>query len=126
GRQGAGVGSSGGAMADGDGVMAPGHVAVVTGAASGIGLALTRRFLAEGMRVVMADVEQAALDRAAGEVSPRDDLVLPVVTDVSDADQVDALLESTLTAFGGVHVVCNNAGVGGPHSPIWETARGDR
>jgi NAD(P)-dependent dehydrogenase (short-subunit alcohol dehydrogenase family) len=108
-----------------DDLIAPGRVAVVTGAASGIGLALTKRFLAEGMRVVMADVEETALDAAVDEVPDHHEAVLPVVTDVSDADQVEALLESTLTAFGAVHVVCNNAGVGGPHSPIWEIARGD-
>lgn len=106
-------------------LITPGRVAVVTGAASGIGLALSKRFLAEGMRVVMADVEAAALDAAVEEIPRRHERILPVVTDVSDADQVEALLESTLTAFGAVHVVCNNAGVGGPHSPVWEMARGD-
>src|SRR3954452_4996373 len=108
-----------------EGVISPGRVAVVTGAASGIGLALSKRFLAEGMRVVMADVEEAALGAAADGIPGRDARVLPVVTDVSDADQGDPLLASTLTAFGAVHVVCNNACVGGPHSPIWETSRGD-
>jgi NAD(P)-dependent dehydrogenase (short-subunit alcohol dehydrogenase family) len=108
-----------------DGLISPGRVAVVTGAASGIGLALTERFLAAGMRVVMADVEEPALEAAVEEIQHHREGILPVVTDVRDADQVDALLESTLTAFGAVHVVCNNAGVGGPHSPIWEMSRGD-
>jgi NAD(P)-dependent dehydrogenase (short-subunit alcohol dehydrogenase family) len=87
-----------------------GRVGVVTGAASGIGLALTSRFLAAGMRVVMADVEAAALEDAAArlEAGPN---VLPVPTDVTDADAVDALAERTLDAYGAVHVVCNNAGV---------------
>jgi NAD(P)-dependent dehydrogenase (short-subunit alcohol dehydrogenase family) len=106
-------------------VIAPGRVAVVTGAASGIGLGLAQRFLAEGMRVVMADVERGALETAAHGLERGSADVVPVVTDVSDPDQVDALRDSALEAFGAVHVLCNNAGVGGPHSPIWETTRGD-
>jgi NAD(P)-dependent dehydrogenase (short-subunit alcohol dehydrogenase family) len=106
-------------------VIAPGRVAVVTGAASGIGLGLAKRFLAEGMRVVLADVEQPALHAAVEGLDADRADVLAVVTDVSDPDQVDALRDSALEAFGAVHVLCNNAGVGGPHSPIWETTRGD-
>src|SRR4051812_17468263 len=106
-------------------VIAPGRVAVVTGAASGIGLGLAQRFLAEGMRVVMADVEREALDAAVAGLDCGSADVLPVRTDVSDPDQVDALRDSALEAFGAVHLLCNNAGVGGPHSPIWETTRGD-
>jgi NAD(P)-dependent dehydrogenase (short-subunit alcohol dehydrogenase family) len=112
-------------VADEKNLISPGRVAVVTGAASGIGLGLARRFTAEGMRVVMADVEESALDAAAEEVRRGGGEVLPVVTDVSDAAQVEALRDSALRAFGAVHVLCNNAGVGGPHEPIWETTRGD-
>jgi NAD(P)-dependent dehydrogenase (short-subunit alcohol dehydrogenase family) len=106
-------------------LVSPGRVAVVTGAASGIGLGLTRRFAAEGMRVVMADVEEPALTAAAAGLAEAGAAVLPVVTDVSSAGDVDALRDKALAAFGAVHVVCNNAGVGGPHGPLWECPPGE-
>jgi NAD(P)-dependent dehydrogenase (short-subunit alcohol dehydrogenase family) len=87
------------------------RVAVVTGAASGIGLALAERFAAEGMRVVMADVEADALDRAAAAVRTTARAVLPVRVDVAHAEDVERLAHETYAAFGGAHVVCNNAGV---------------
>ncbi|HEY8153858.1 MAG TPA: SDR family NAD(P)-dependent oxidoreductase [Myxococcota bacterium] len=88
-----------------------GRVAVVTGAASGIGRALAARFAAEGMRLVLADVEPGALAAAARELEAGGCEVLAVETDVSRADQVEALARRTLAAFGAVHIVCNNAGV---------------
>ena len=88
-----------------------GKVAVVTGAASGIGLALAKRLGAEGMQVVLADVEPAALAGAAKTLERAGVECLAVPTDVSRADAVAALAERTLDAFGEVHVVCNNAGV---------------
>jgi NAD(P)-dependent dehydrogenase (short-subunit alcohol dehydrogenase family) len=88
-----------------------GRVAVVTGAASGIGYGLATRFGAEGMRVVLADVEQGALDEAAARLSADGVEVEPVPTDVTDAAQVEALAEAAFQRFGAVHVVCNNAGV---------------
>jgi NAD(P)-dependent dehydrogenase (short-subunit alcohol dehydrogenase family) len=100
--------------------IAPGRVAVVTGAASGIGQGLSERFAAEGMHVVMADVEEPALSKAAAELAGTGASVLPVVTDVSDRAAVEALRDKALSAFGAVHVMCNNAGVGGPHGPLWE------
>ena len=105
--------------------VAPGKVAVVTGAASGIGLGLSERFAAEGMHVVMADVEEPALAKAAGALAGAGASVLPVVTDVSDRAAVDALRDAALSAFGAVHVVCNNAGVGGSHGPLWECPPGE-
>ena len=105
--------------------VAPGNVAVVTGAASGIGLGLSERFAAGGMRVVMADVEEPALTKAASALADNGASVLPVVTDVSDRAAVEALRDSAVSAFGAVHVVCNNAGVGGPHGPLWECPPGE-
>ena len=88
-----------------------GRTAVVTGAASGIGRALVTRFAAAGMRVVLADVEERALLAAAERLASEGADVLPVVTDVSDGDQVDALAKAAEAAYGPVHVLCNNAGV---------------
>jgi NAD(P)-dependent dehydrogenase (short-subunit alcohol dehydrogenase family) len=105
--------------------IGPGRVAVVTGAASGIGLGLARRFAAEGMHVVMADVEEPALAKAAAELAGSGASALPVVTDVADRAAVEALRNAALSAFGAVHVVCNNAGVGGPHGPLWECPPGE-
>ena len=90
-----------------------GKVAVVTGGASGIGYALARRFAAEGARVVIGDVEAAALDRAVSELRDAGAEVEGIVTDVSDPAQMDALAAATVERFSGVHVFCNNAGVGG-------------
>ena len=105
--------------------VAPGRVAVVTGAASGIGLGLSERFAAEGMHVVMADVEEPALSKAASALAGNGASVLPVLTDVADRAAVDALRDAAVSAFGAVHVVCNNAGVGGPHGPLWECPPGE-
>ena len=88
-----------------------GRVAVVTGAASGIGRALAETFGREGMKVVLADVEADALDATARALAASGVEVLAVATDVSKQADVDRLAERTLARFGGVHVVCNNAGV---------------
>ncbi len=88
-----------------------GRIAVVTGAASGIGLGLTERFLAEGMAVVMADIEQPVLGREADRLTAAGGRVHPVVCDVSDPDQIAALRDETLATYGAVHLLCNNAGV---------------
>jgi NAD(P)-dependent dehydrogenase (short-subunit alcohol dehydrogenase family) len=92
-----------------------GRVAVVTGGASGIGLAMARRFVAEGMKVVVGDIEKAALDDAVEALSSARSGadVLGVVTDVTDPDSVQALADATMERHGQVNVVCNNAGVGG-------------
>ncbi|MDH3706363.1 MAG: SDR family NAD(P)-dependent oxidoreductase [Acidimicrobiia bacterium] len=88
-----------------------GRVAVVTGAASGIGLALTEAFVAAGARVVMADVEEEALAAQAGRLEAAGADVVGVLCDVSSADDVDRLADRTIEHFGEVHIVCNNAGV---------------
>ena len=96
-------------------------VAVVTGAASGIGLAMSERFAADGMSVVMADIETDALTDAVARLQAAGAKVEGIVCDVSDADQVASLRDSALAAFGAVHVLCNNAGVGGAGQPTWKT-----
>jgi NAD(P)-dependent dehydrogenase (short-subunit alcohol dehydrogenase family) len=88
-----------------------GKVAVVTGAASGIGRALAATFAGEGMKVVLADIEPAATEQAAAELRDEGADALAVTTDVSDAASVEALADAALGRFGGVHIVCNNAGV---------------
>jgi len=88
-----------------------GRVAVVTGAASGIGLATATRFAREGMRVVLADIERAPLAAAVAKLRDQGHEVLGVPTDVSRLDSIEQLAERTLAAFGQVHVVHNNAGV---------------
>lgn len=87
------------------------RVAVITGGASGIGRAMADRFAAEGMKIVLADVEEGALDSARKELVDAGADTLTVVSDVSKAEEVKALAEKTLDKFGGVHIVCNNAGV---------------
>jgi NAD(P)-dependent dehydrogenase (short-subunit alcohol dehydrogenase family) len=101
-----------------------GKVAVVTGGAGGIGAALCRSFLKEGMKVVVSDVRAEAVDQAAAELSALGD-VIGVVTDVTDPDSVVALADRTWEAFGGCHVLCNNAGVGAPSATVWETTVND-
>ncbi len=102
----------------------PGKVAVVTGAGSGIGRALAERFAAEGMKVVLADVEEGPLAEVARGLEARGATVLAVPTDVSRAARVEALAQKTLDAFGAVHVLCNNAGVAAP-GPAWEVSLAD-
>jgi NAD(P)-dependent dehydrogenase (short-subunit alcohol dehydrogenase family) len=89
------------------------RVAVVTGAASGIGLALATRFAAERMKVVLADVEERALEHATAVLSDQGADVIGVRTDVSSAESVEALASRAIEAYGAVHVLCNNAGVAG-------------
>ena len=92
-------------------------VAVVTGAASGIGRSIADRCAREGMKVVLADIEEPALQQAEREMRRTGATVLAVKTDVSKAGDVEALAQETLDAFGGVHLLFNNAGVGGSARP---------
>lgn len=101
-----------------------GKVAVVTGGASGIGRSVARRFAEAGMNVVLADIEEAALEATAALFTDAGHSVLPVVTDVSDGDSVAALAEQAVARFGAVHLVHNNAGVG-TGGFIWEASRAD-
>ncbi|MEU0786444.1 SDR family NAD(P)-dependent oxidoreductase [Streptomyces sp. NPDC006173] len=98
-----------------------GQVAVVTGAAGGIGLAMARRFAADGLKVVLADVEEGALDKAAAELREDGADVHARVVDVGERSEVVALAEDAYTTYGAVHVLCNNAGVGsGAEGRMWE------
>ena len=98
-------------------------VAVVTGAASGIGLAASRRLAAEGMRLVLADVEEPALEKAAADLGASTE-VLAVLTDVSQWSSVEALRDRAVERFGTVHLVHNDAGVGAG-GLLWETTEAD-
>jgi NAD(P)-dependent dehydrogenase (short-subunit alcohol dehydrogenase family) len=88
-----------------------GRVAVVTGAASGLGLAMVRRFGSAGMKLVLADVEAGALDAAVQERRDAGHDAIGVRTDVTDAVAVQHLADTAYDTHGAVHVLCNNAGV---------------
>jgi NAD(P)-dependent dehydrogenase (short-subunit alcohol dehydrogenase family) len=97
-----------------------GKVAVITGAASGIGRAIADRCVQEGMKAILADVEVETLTKTAASMKAAGATVLAVRTDVSQARDVEALAQKTLEAFGAVHLLCNNAGVATGAS-IWES-----
>jgi len=103
-----------------------GKVAVVTGGASGIGFAMAGRFAHEGMKVVLADIEEPALDAAVTKLRQQEHDVLGVVTDVTKPQAIEQLAKQALQAFGKVHVLCNNAGVGSvAANGIWEATLQD-
>lgn len=109
-----------------------GKVAVVTGGASGIGRAMADRFAQAGMKVVLADVEEDALEAAVTEMRQAEHEVLGVVCDVSTEAALQDLADRTLAEYGGVHVLCNNAGVvvggsivGDRDQYIWEQPLSD-
>jgi NAD(P)-dependent dehydrogenase (short-subunit alcohol dehydrogenase family) len=97
-----------------------GRVAVVTGAASGIGKALAERFAVEGMNLVLADIDAERLHATTNAMRESGAVVIAVPTDVSRCDDVEALADQALAEFGGIHILCNNAGVGGETTWMWE------
>jgi NAD(P)-dependent dehydrogenase (short-subunit alcohol dehydrogenase family) len=101
-----------------------GKVAVVTGAASGIGRGLAEHFASAGMRLVLADIEEAPLEGVAAALRGAGSEVEAAVVDVREAGEIESLAERCTTRFGGAHVLCNNAGVavGGT---LWEVASED-
>ena len=99
-------------------------VAVITGAASGLGRAMADRCVQEAMKVVLADVEVEALAKTEASMKASGATVLAVRTDVSQARDLEALAQKTLEAFGAVHLLCNNAGVG-TAAAIWESTVAD-
>jgi NAD(P)-dependent dehydrogenase (short-subunit alcohol dehydrogenase family) len=99
-------------------------VAVITGGASGIGLAMATKFADEGMKLALVDVEEGALDQAVRRFEEAGVDVLGQNLDVSDAESMDRLADRVLDHFGAVHVVCNNAGVGSG-GLMWELTTED-
>lgn len=100
------------------------RAAVITGAASGIGRGLARRCGQEGMKVVLADIDVAALAETETELRALGVPVLAVATDVSQARDVEHLAQQTLDTYGAIHLLCNNAGVGVVRS-VWESTLAD-
>jgi NAD(P)-dependent dehydrogenase (short-subunit alcohol dehydrogenase family) len=94
-------------------VIAPGNVAVITGGASGIGLALAERFIAEGMRVVLADIDAPKLRDVEARLTEAGADVATHVCDTANDTAVNELAEFTIERFGAAHVLCNNAGIAG-------------
>ena len=101
-----------------------GKTAVITGGASGLGRAMAERALAEGMQLILADIEEPALARTVGELEAKGGKVIGVPTDVSNGLDVEALADRAMEAFGAVHLLCNNAGVAGS-KVAWEATEAD-
>ncbi len=99
-----------------------GKVAVVTGAASGIGKSLAESFLREGMRIVLSDIDEKALEMVTNQLKNKGGDVIRVITDVSDPDSVNNLAERTIEKYKRVDILCNNAGVGFGNGAVWENS----
>jgi NAD(P)-dependent dehydrogenase (short-subunit alcohol dehydrogenase family) len=102
-----------------------GKVAVITGGASGLGLAMAQRFADAGANIVIGDIEAEPLAMAEADIAARGVKVLAKRTDVAKAEDLEALAESAYSAFGAVHILCNNAGVGGSPGAMWELSLED-
>ena len=105
-----------------------GKTAVITGAANGIGLAIAERLLNAGMRVVIADIDPNSLDKQVSRLKSEGYLVEGKVTDVTSESSVRELAEFTISKFGNIHILCNNAGIGGgaaDDKSLWEASISD-
>ena len=102
-----------------------GKVAVVTGAASGIGRGMAQAFAGAGMKVVLSDVEEAALTETTEGMRRAGHEVHGVIADVSKVEAVEALAKESIARYGKVHVLCNNAGIGAGRGPVWEVSLDD-
>ena len=89
-----------------------GRAAVVTGGGSGLGAEMARSFAREGAKIVLADLDSAAMDQVAGEIGKAGGEAIGIRTDVTKRADVEALAQRAFEHFGAVHIVCNNAGVG--------------
>ena len=101
-----------------------GKVAAVTGAASGLGRSMALAFAAEGMDLALADVDEVNLSSVQDEILAKGVRAITLKVDVSNAQQLEIFRDQTLTRLGGVHVVCNNAGVS-PLGAVWENTPAD-
>jgi NAD(P)-dependent dehydrogenase (short-subunit alcohol dehydrogenase family) len=102
-----------------------GGTAVVTGGASGLGLAFAHRFAEAGMNVVLADIEAEPLAMAEASVAAKGAKVMPVRTDVANPEEIEALATKSYERFGKVNILCNNAGIGGSPGNVWELSQKD-
>ncbi len=105
-----------------------GKTAVITGAAGGIGLAMAERFASKGMRVVLSDIDGAALEAQVERLGSEGRDVAGRVTDVRSQESVDELAQFAASTYGNIHIVCNNAGIGGgaaDDKPVWEASIAD-
>ena len=103
-----------------NGLNFEGRVAIVTGGAGGIGLAVGRRFAAGGAHVVLVDARQDAVAEAAGALRDLGRQATGLCADVSNAAAVEALIDTTLARTGCIDVLVNNAGIMGRVAPLWE------
>jgi NAD(P)-dependent dehydrogenase (short-subunit alcohol dehydrogenase family) len=101
------------------------RVAVITGAASGVGKGIAQQLAKEGMKLVLADIEEQPLAETEKELRATGTHTLAVVTDVSMRESVFALADRAFERFGAVHILCNNAGVSGGLGPVWEIPQQD-
>ncbi len=98
----------------------PERVAIVTGAARGIGFGIAQRLYAAGARIAIADIDEAAAAEAAGALDADRARVVGIPTDVTAGASVEAMVEATLDAFGRIDILVNNAGITGASLPLWE------